>query len=484
MVYVVWSNTSDVTVTDTSGNVYAPVGAPVVWNGGQARAAVFYAANVVGGSNTVTARFGTPVNTFGIVYAHEYANVATTAPVEATISATGSGPAMSSGTLNTSTPGDLVFVGGASAAAMHLTSSYSVRSSGWDNVTADATGVAPGAQSVTGFQNGSGWVLQLVAFKPASGATPTVAPATAAPATAAPATAAPTTATPTTTPTTVAPTTAPTTVAPTTAAPPTTLAPSSRPIVAPLRQSTLNSRYFVDGNGKAVLLTGSHTWNTLQDWGTGGAVNPIDFNAFVNMLVANKQNFTFLWTVELPHFCNMPTYDGASPEIDVSPMPWRRVGPGLATDGKPKFDLNTFDQSYFDRLRDRVARLNAAGIYVGVYPFTAEWLNIFRCANDGYPLQGANNVNGVDAGSGMAAIAMGSANAVSAVQDRFVEKMIDTLNDLPNVVWVTSEEAPAESWWNNHQIDHIRSYEKTKPLQHPIGYGAPLSGDSGLLASR
>ncbi len=171
VVYVVWSNTSDVTVTDTSGNVYAPVGAPVAWNGGQARAAVFYAANVVGGSNTVTARFGTPVNTFGIVYAHEYANVATTAPVEATISATGSGPAMSSGTLNTSTPGDLVFVGGASAAAMHLTSSYSVRSSGWDNVTADATGVAPGAQSVTGFQNGSGWVLQLVAFKPASGAT-------------------------------------------------------------------------------------------------------------------------------------------------------------------------------------------------------------------------------------------------------------------------------------------------------------------------
>jgi hypothetical protein len=52
------------------------------------------------------------------------------------------------------------------------------------------------------------------------------------------------------------------------------------------------------------------------------------------------------------------------------------------------------------------------------------------------------------------------------------------LNDLPNVLWIVSEEAPADStWWNNHQIAHIRAYEAGKQLQHPIGYagliGAP-----------
>jgi hypothetical protein len=239
----------------------------------------------------------------------------------------------------------------------------------------------------------------------------------------------------------------------------------------------------VDPSGKAVLLTGSHTWNNLQDWGTDGAVNPIDFDAYVSMLVANHHNFTFLWTVELPHFCNLPTRDFTPPEFDVSPMPWLRTGPGLATDGKPKFDLTRFDPAYFNRLRERVERLNAAGIYAGVYLFTGEWLAAFRCANDGYPLDGRNNINGVDAGPGTGGIGMFAPNAVTAAQDRFVEKMIDTLNDLPNVVWATSEETPAESWWNAHQIDHVAAYERTKPLQHPIGYGAPWSGDSGLLAS-
>jgi hypothetical protein len=250
-----------------------------------------------------------------------------------------------------------------------------------------------------------------------------------------------------------------------------------------LRQSSENTHYFVDRNGKAVLLTGSHTWNDLQDWGTDGAVNPINFDAYVNMLVSNHHNFTFLWTVELPHFCNLPTQDINPPPFDVSPMPWSRTGPGLATDGKPKFDLSKFDPNYFARLRQRVAQLNTAGIYAGVYLFTGEWLAAFRCANDGYPLDGANNINGVDAGSALGGIGMSAPNAVSAVQDRFVEKMVDTLNDLPNVVWATSEEAPAESWWNDHHIDHVRAYERTKPLQHPVGYGAPWSGDSGLLAS-
>ena len=46
-----------------------------------------------------------------------------------------------------------------------------------------------------------------------------------------------------------------------------------------------------------------------------------------------------------------------------------------------------------------------------------------------------------------------------------MEKAIDTLNDLPNVLWIVSEEAPKNStWWNSHQISHIRAYESTKTV--------------------
>ena len=60
-----------------------------------------------------------------------------------------------------------------------------------------------------------------------------------------------------------------------------------------------------------------------------------------------------------------------------------------------KFDLTKIDQSYFDRLRARTDTLRKAGIYVGVYLFTGEFLKSFRCSSDGYPFTGANNINGV-----------------------------------------------------------------------------------------
>src|SRR5216684_1388705 len=135
-------------------------------------------------------------------------------------------------------------------------------------------------------------------------------------------------------------------------------------------------------------------------------------------------------------------------------------------------------RQFSDRLHKRTEALNHAGIYVGVYLFTGEWLNVFRCPSDGYPFTGANNINGLDDGyaggkKGTGSITMNAPNSITRFQDAYVEKMIDTLNDLPNVLWIVSEEAPADStWWNNHQIAHVRAYESTKPHQHPVGYAA------------
>ena len=63
-----------------------------------------------------------------------------------------------------------------------------------------------------------------------------------------------------------------------------------------------------------------------------------------------------------------------------------------------------------------------------------------------------------------------------------MKKVIDTLNDLPNVLWIVSEEAPAGSiWWNNHLIALARSYEAGKPLQHPIGYASPTGVKDSVI---
>lgn len=247
----------------------------------------------------------------------------------------------------------------------------------------------------------------------------------------------------------------------------------------------MNPNYFVDSHGRAVVLTGSHTWNNLQDWGVNGNFHDFDFDAYVNFLRDHNQNFTLLWRTELPHFCSMPT--GDVQDFDVREQPWLRTGPGLATDGLPKFDLTRFDQSYFDRLRARVMKLYQAGIYAGVYLFTGEWVESFRCAagNDGYPFSGDNNVNGVtDGGSGDSSITMTEPNAITDLQDAYVRKTIDTLSDVPNVLWMVSEEAPKESaWWNAHLVDVVKSYEQTKAKKHPVGLGVTNDSDDAALYS-
>jgi len=105
------------------------------------------------------------------------------------------------------------------------------------------------------------------------------------------------------------------------------------PIRGPLRASR-NPNYFQDATGKTLILCGSHSWNTLQDWGSNGSIQKLDFDAFVRFLKKHNHNFTLIWSTELPKFHGFPTTDTSSPpDITVAPFPWMRTGPGLATDG-------------------------------------------------------------------------------------------------------------------------------------------------------
>ena len=124
---------------------------------------------------------------------------------------------------------------------------------------------------------------------------------------------------------------------------------SAQPITGELTVSS-NPHYFQDANGKALILNGSQTWNTLQDWGAGGSVQTLDFDAFVKFLTAHGHNFTLLWTVEI---AKSGSISSAAPSgFTISPLPWKRTGPGTATDGGMKFDLTKFDQGLLRPLAD------------------------------------------------------------------------------------------------------------------------------------
>jgi hypothetical protein len=241
--------------------------------------------------------------------------------------------------------------------------------------------------------------------------------------------------------------------------------------MGPLHPLANNPQWFTDGSGKAIFLSGSHTWDTFQDTDQSSTPAAFDFNGYVNFLKAHGQNVTILWRKDLPTYCGW----GAGGTWHMAPFPWQRTGGSsgtqLASDGLPAFDLTLFNQAYFDRLRARVIQLQQNGIYAIVELFDGLGLYANRCSIDGYPFSAGNNVNGVSDDNAMSSMTMTAPNAITNYQDAYVQKVIDTVNDLPNVLWEISEEAPDNStWWQNHMISLIHTYEAGKPVQHPVGY--------------
>jgi hypothetical protein len=245
----------------------------------------------------------------------------------------------------------------------------------------------------------------------------------------------------------------------------------------PLRVCSENRRYFTDDSGRGIYLTGSHTWASLKDLGKSDPPAPFDYDAYLDLLQDRHHNFMRMWTWELASY----SYDGE--ETYSTPHPWMRCGPGTALDGKPKFDLTRFDDAYFERLRQRVSASAERGIYVSVMLFEGHGLHasLEPWCRDGHPFCRENNVNGIDGDPDDTGRVLDchtlKMEAVTAIQEAYVEKVIDTVNDLDSVLYEISNETGAYSTeWQSHLIDFIHAREREKPKQHPVGMTFQFAG--------
>jgi hypothetical protein len=269
---------------------------------------------------------------------------------------------------------------------------------------------------------------------------------------------------------------------------------TSQPL-GPLVVSSTNPQYFTtaDAPGEAVYLTGSHVNNNLHDgmgFGRDCPEDPerFDFNAYLDLLAERAHNFIRLWRWEQfrghlgpanVHFC-------------MTPQPWPRTGPGSAKDGKPKFDLSAFDQAYFDRLRDRVLAAGAAGIYVSVMLFEGFSLHLTDTPDniEGHPFHAANNINGVGITSILDYQVLPLTPGIQALQLAYIRKVIDTLHDLPNVLYEVANESSGQAAdsvvfpdgssvevpigdsteWQYWVINTVKDYQQEMGYSpHPIG---------------
>jgi hypothetical protein len=251
----------------------------------------------------------------------------------------------------------------------------------------------------------------------------------------------------------------------------------------------------------------------MQDDAWGGYSAPgtrvvSDFDRYLRILQENGLNYIRLWSIETT------SWDKGPLEMVASPMPYVRTGPGNALDGKPKFDLDQFDTGnlvspqlnsphFFERLRARVAAGRDHGIYVAILLFEG-----FSCVHTtgsdfgpnpnanpwpGHPFNLKNNIQGINGdankdGMGLEihTLAPGVASITSR-QKAYVKKIIDTVNDLDNVLYeIANESIPESKDWQYEMISAIRSYEATKPKQHPVlmSISWPDQTNQVLLASQ
>jgi hypothetical protein len=111
------------------------------------------------------------------------------------------------------------------------------------------------------------------------------------------------------------------------------------------------------------------------------------------LLSERGHNFIRLW-----HWEQFRGYLGpADVHFCMTPQPWPRTGPGSAKDGKLTFDLSVFDQTYFDRLRERIIAAGRDAIYASGMHFEGFSLHLTDTPDniEGHPFYAANNVNDI-----------------------------------------------------------------------------------------
>jgi len=237
------------------------------------------------------------------------------------------------------------------------------------------------------------------------------------------------------------------------------------PAQGPLHVHPTNPRYFTDGSGKAIFLTGAHTWANFQDIGLA-PLQRFDWPAYIDMMVKHNHNFMRFW-----HWMQAAYAPWTDQKMLVDPLPYLRTGPGTAKDGLPKFDLTKFNPAYFERMHARITYARDHGIYAAIQLFQS-----FSEKKEGapcdpwvaHPYNGANNINGFDGEKpGTGTVDMDRPD-VREVQGKYMQKIIDTVQDLDNVLYEVINEGGNKDWdwW---VVNFMHEQEGKKGKVHPVG---------------
>jgi hypothetical protein len=135
--------------------------------------------------------------------------------------------------------------------------------------------------------------------------------------------------------------------------------------------------------------------------------------------------------------------------------PFARTGPGIAIDGKPKFNLTKFNQSYFEeRLKPFLREAETRSIYVELTLFEGFHSRGF---SDSLYAE-VNNINRLGLQSrDVTSDAVLSNPSLMAVQHAYIDKVLEETAEFSNVIYEIANETGGKKWVA-HLIDYIHHH--------------------------
>src|SRR6266496_1840497 len=221
-----------------------------------------------------------------------------------------------------------------------------------------------------------------------------------------------------------------------------------------------NPHYFLFRGKPTVLITSGEHY---------GAVLNLDFDYVKYIDSLSKDGLNLTRTFSGAYCEPSGAFNIASNTLAPSPnrfiCPWARSDrPGYANGGN-KFDLTKWDEAYFKRLRDFLAKASKRGIVVELNLFCpmyeeSQW----RLS----PQNTINNVNGIGKLARTNVYTLDKNGGLLAVQETMVHKIVTELNGFDNVYYEICNEpyfGGVTMEWQHHIADVIVETERGLPAQ-------------------
>lgn len=231
---------------------------------------------------------------------------------------------------------------------------------------------------------------------------------------------------------------------------------------APIALHPDNPHVFLFRGAPTVLITGTEHY---------GAVLNLDFDyqPYLDELARCGLNLTRTFSgayMEHPEAFNI-AQNTLAPHLGRLICPWARSGLDGYAAGGNKFDLEAWDEAYFERLRDFLTQASERGIvveYVFFCPFYGdEQWNLS-------PMNTRNNVQGLGAIDRLQAYTMSDA-ALQSVQEALVRKVVAELAEFDNLYYEIANEpyfGGITLEWQHRIADVIAEEERRLGVRHLI----------------